>query len=51
MFNKKKEKRSTYSSTLISVSSSHDDADLRETLLLSASTYQMEHIDNRMAVR
>jgi hypothetical protein len=37
----------TYSNTLILVSSSHDDADLRVALLLSASTYQMEDNGNR----
>jgi len=32
---------------LISESSSHEDADLRVALLLSASIYQMEAIDNK----
>jgi hypothetical protein len=38
----------TYSNALISVSSSHDDADLRVALLLSALTYQMQDNGNRM---
>jgi hypothetical protein len=34
---------------LISASSSHDDADLRVALLLSASIYQTEDIGNKRA--
>jgi hypothetical protein len=42
-------KQSTYSNALISASSSHDDADLRVALLLSASIYQTEDIGNKRA--
>lgn len=44
-----KVKQVAYSNALISVSSSHEDADLRVVLVLSASIYQIVGIDNIMA--